>query len=267
MSQRMYLPLDDAIVNVGYKSKKYEEEYGCVQYGTDIAANNVPKMAHATGDCTVEKIGTDTDGTMYCIVRYDDVECLDGEIRTIWMKIGHLKRCQLDEGDELVETEVIGSYDGGYLHVEMSLVPWDKSMKTIFNGKDRNYDNTIAPYMVWRIRTESNEDEGIYKQSITTNKTWIDNGWVSKWDILNFEDGMPSFDDDEEEKPNDPDEPDVPDTPDTPDVPDVPDEPDVPDTPDKPSGETGNGGVSSDWETRYKCLMYDLCVLVNKYLK
>ena len=263
MGQKMYLPLDEAVVNVGYKSEKYHEQYNQVQYGTDLSMSS--RMVYcACKEGEIERIfDNGVEGDLYCVVRYDDVECLDGVERTIWVKYGHLKRCQLSEGYIVEESEMLGSFEGGYLHVEMCLEQPDYENDIMFNDERRTKDTTIAPYMVWQTRKEENIDEGLYKQTITTEEQWLENGWVSEWDILDFSNGEPSIEPEEKPEPEEPDEPVDPDEPDVPDVPDVPDLPDIPDIPDIPDDDEDD----SVWETRYKCLVYDLCVLVKKYLK
>ena len=119
MGQILYLPLDEVTLNVGYKSETYAKQYLCTQYGTDLAGSAHMVMASAAG--TIETVGTDTDGTTYTVVRYEDVLCLDGETRTIYAKYGHLLRCQLDPGDEVEDGQLLGSYKDGYLHVEIAL--------------------------------------------------------------------------------------------------------------------------------------------------
>lgn len=230
MSQTLYLPMDEVTLNVGYRSEKYEKEYGCAQYGTDLAAP--ARMVHASAQGVVEKISTDTDGTVYCVVRYDDVICRDGEARTIWAKYGHLRRCQLDEGQELEDGELLGSFEGGYLHVELA-TEYDPERKPVFNSSARAYDGTIAPYLVWQARAKSDPDNGLYAQTIQTKKEWITAGWVSPWDILDFSAGEPPVDEPEPEPEPEP----------------------QPDTP----------GESTPWELKYKALVYDLRALVKKY--
>lgn len=229
MTQILYLPMDEVTLNVGYRSEKYAQEYGCAQYGTDLAAPS--RMVHASALGVVEKISTDTDGTAYCVVRYDDVACRDGKARTIWAKYGHLRRCQLDEGQEVEDGELLGSFEGGYLHVELAL-EYDPERKPVFNGAGRAYDGTIAPYLVWQDREKSDPDAGLYAQTIQTKKEWLEAGWVSPWDILDFSAGEPEPDPEPEPEP-DP----------------------QPDTP----------GESTPWELKYKALVYDLRALVKKY--
>ena len=228
MSQILYLPMDEVTVNVGYKSEKYAKEYGCTQYGTDLAAP--ARMVHASARGVVEKISADTDGTAYCVVRYDDVELLDGEVRTIYAKYGHLRRCQLDEGQELEDGELLGSFEGGYLHVELAL-EYDPERKPVFNGSGRDYDGTIAPYLVWQARDKGDPDAGLYAQTVTTKKEWLEAGWVSPWDILDFSDQPEP----EPEPEPDPDE-------------------DMAVTP-----------TATSYELRYKALIYDLRALIKKY--
>ena len=231
MSQTLYLPMDGVTVNVGYCSEKYAQQYGCTQYGTDLAAP--ARMVHASALGVVEKISTDTDGTAYCVVRYNDVECADGEARTIYAKYGHLRRCQLDEGQELEDGELLGSFEGGYLHVELAL-EYDPEKRPVFNSAGRDYDGTIAPYLVWQAREKGDPDAGLYAQTIQTKKEWIAAGWVSPWDILDFSAGEPPVDEPGPEPEPEPDP-----QPDTPE-----------DTP---------------WELKYKALVYDLRALVKKY--
>jgi hypothetical protein len=228
MSQILYLPMDEVTLNVGYQSKKYAAEYGCAQYGTDLAAP--ARMVNASALGVVEKISTDTDGTAYCVVRYDDVACRDGKARTIWAKYGHLRRCQLDEGQEVEDGELLGSFEGGYLHVELAL-EYDPEKRPVFNGSGRDYDGTIAPYLVWQAREKSDPDAGLYAQAVTTKKEWLDAGWVSPLDILDFS-----------KQPEPPEEP----------------EPEPDPQPDTPEG-------STPWELKYKALVYDLRALVKKY--
>ena len=85
MGQILYLPLDEVTLNVGYKSETYAKQYLCTQYGTDLAGSAHMVMASAAG--TIETVGTDTDGTTYTVVRYEDVLCLDGETRTIYAQL------------------------------------------------------------------------------------------------------------------------------------------------------------------------------------
>lgn len=236
MSQILYLPMDEVTVNVGYKSAKYAAEYGCAQYGTDLSAT--ARMVHASASGTVEKIGTDTDGTVYCVVRYDDVICLDEGTRTIWAKYGHLRRCQLDEGQEVEDGELLGSFEGGYLHVELAL-EYDPEKRPVFNGSGRDYDGTIAPYLIWRAREQDNPDAGLYAQTIATKKEWITAGWVSPWDILDFSAGEP-------------------DAPGNEPVPEPEPEPD-------PDEDVAVGGTAISYELKYKALIYDLRALIKKY--
>lgn len=231
MTQILYLPMDEVTVNVGYKSAKYAAEYGCAQYGTDLAAPS--RMVHASARGTVEKIGTDTDGTVFAVVRYEDVTCRDGETRTIYAKYGHLRRCQLDEGDEVEDGWLLGSFEGGYLHVELAL-EYDPKKRPVFNGSSRDYDGTIAPYLVWKAREKGDLDNGLYPQTIQTKKKWLEAGWVSPWDVLDFSAGEPPVDEPGPEPEPEPDP-----QPDTPE-----------DTP---------------WELKYKALVYDLRALVKKY--
>lgn len=230
MTQILYLPMDEVTVNVGYKSAKYAAEYGCAQYGTDLAAPS--RMVHASARGTVEKIGTDTDGTVFAVVRYEDVTCRDGETRTIYAKYGHLRRCQLDEGQELEDGELLGSFEGGYLHVELAL-EYDPEDKPVFNSPSRDYGSTVAPYLVWQAREKGDPDAGLYAQTITTKKEWLEAGWVSPLDILDFSAGEP------EAPGNEP-------------VPEPEPEPDTPE-------------ASTPWEMKYKALVYDLRALVKKY--
>lgn len=150
------------------------------------------------------------------------------------MKYGHLARCQLDPGYEVEDGELLGSFEGGYLHVEMAL-EYDPELNPVFNGSKRTYDNTIAPYLVWKAREKDDPDNGLYKQTIATNDAWLKAGWVNLVDILDF-----SEYDGEEEQPSE--------------KPDTPDEPSTPSDP-------------SDWEMRFKSLTYDLCALIKKYNK
>lgn len=236
MSQTLYLPMDEVTLNVGYRSEKYAQQYGCTQYGTDLAAT--ARMVHASAAGTIEKIGTDTDGTVYCVVRYNDVTCRDGETRTIYAKYGHLRRCQLDDGDEVEDGWLLGSFEGGYLHVELAL-EYDPEKKPVFNSAKRTYDNTIAPYLVWQARSKSDPDNGLYAQTVTTKQEWIAAGWVSPWDTLDFSGGEPEAPGDEPEPEPEPDpQPDP--------QPDPPEE-------------------STPWEMKYKALVYDLRALVKKY--
>lgn len=236
MSQILYLPMDEVTLNVGYRSEKYAQQYGCTQYGTDLAAT--ARMVHASALGVVEKISTDTDGTAYCVVRYDDVACRDGKARTIWAKYGHLRRCQLDEGQELEDGEMLGSFEGGYLHVELAL-EYDPERKPVFNGAGRAYDGTIAPYLVWQAREKGDPDAGLYVQTVTTKKEWITAGWVSPWDILDFSAGEP------EAPGNEP-------------APEPEPEPEPDPQPDAPE-------ESTPWELKYKALVYDLRQLIRKY--
>ena len=236
MGQILYLPMDEVTVNVGYKSKKYAQQYGCTQYGTDLAAP--ARMVHASASGTVEKIGTDTDGTVYCVARYEDVKCRDGEPRTIWAKYGHLRRCQLDEGQEVEDGELLGSFEGGYLHVELAL-EYDPEKRPVFNGAARDYDGTIAPYLVWQDREKSDPDAGLYAQAVTTKKEWLEAGWVSPWDILDFSAGEP-------------------DAPGNEPVPEPEPEPD-------PDEDVAVGGTAISYELKYKALIYDLRALIKKY--
>jgi murein DD-endopeptidase MepM/ murein hydrolase activator NlpD len=231
MSQTLYLPLDEVTLNVGYKSETYAKQYLCTQYGTDLAAP--ARMVHASARGVIEKIGTDTDGTVFAVVRYEDVTCRDGEARTIYAKYGHLRRCQLDEGQDLEDGELLGSFEGGYLHVELA-TEYDPERKPVFNSSARAYDGTIAPYLVWQAREKSDPDNGLYAQTIQTKKEWIAAGWVSPWDILDFSAGEPPVDEPGPEPEPEPDP-----QPDTPE-----------DTP---------------WELKYKALVYDLRALVKKY--
>lgn len=246
MSQTIYLPMDEVTVNVGYKSEKYQKEYGCTQYGTDLACS--ARMVHASAVGTIETIETDTDGTIFAVVRYEDVKCYDGKVRTVWVKYGHLARCQLDPGYEVEDGELLGSFEGGYLHVEMAL-EYDPELKPVFNSSKRTYDNTIAPYLVWKAREKDDPDNGLYKQSIATNDAWLNAGWVNLVDILDFseydgedipEEKPSEKPDDEEEQPSE--------------KPDTPDEPSTPSDP-------------SNWEMKFKSLTYDLCALIKKYNK
>ena len=234
MSQILYLPMDEVTLNVGYQSKKYAAEYGCTQYGTDLAGSARMVMASAAG--TVETVGTDTDGTTYAVVRYEEVKCLDGKTRTVWVKYGHLARCQLDPGWEVEDGELLGSYEGGYLHVEMAL-EYDPEKRPVFNGSGRDYDGTIAPYLVWQAREKSDPDAGLYAQAVTTKKEWLTAGWVSPWDVLDFSAGMPDTEEPEPEPEPDP----------------------------EPEPEPENPGTVSTWELKYKALVYDLRALVKKY--
>ena len=246
MSQTIYLPMDEVTVNVGYKSEKYRKEYSCVQYGTDLAGS--ARMVHASATGTIETIGTDSDGTIFVVVRYEDVKCYDGKVRTVWVKYGHLIRCQLDPGYEVEDGELLGSYEGGYLHVEMAL-EYDPELNPVFNSSKRTYDNTVAPYLVWKAREKDDPDNGLYKQTIATNDAWLKAGWVNLVDILDFseydgeeipEEKPTEEPDDEEEQPSE--------------KPDTPDEPSTPSDP-------------SDWEMKFKSLTYDLCALIKKYNK
>lgn len=232
MSQTLYLPMDEVTLNVGYKSETYAKQCICTQYGTDIAGSARMVLASAAG--TIETVATDTDGTTFAVVRYEDVKCLDGKTRTVWVKYGHLARCQLDPGWEVEDGELLGSYEGGYLHVEMAL-EYDPEKKPVFNGPKRTYDNTIAPYLVWKAREQGNPDAGLYAQTITTKKEWITAGWVSPWDILDFSAGMPE----------------------------VPGEDSEPEP--EPEPEPVDPGTVSTWELKYKAMVYDLRNLVKKY--
>lgn len=232
MSQILYLPMDEVTLNVGYRSEKYAQQYGCTQYGTDLAGSAYMVMVSAAG--TIETVATDTDGTTYAVVRYEDVKCLDGKTRTVWVKYGHLARCELDPGWEVEDGELLGSYEGGYLHVEMAL-EYDPEKKPVFNSAKRTYDNTIAPYLVWQAREKSDPDNGLYAQTIQTKKEWIAAGWVGPWDILDFSGGEPEAPVDEPEPEPEPDP-----------QPDPPEE-------------------STPWEMKYKALVYDLRALVKKY--
>ena len=247
MSQILYLPMDEITLNVGYQSEKYAAEYGCTQYGTDLAGSARMVLASAAG--TIEAVGTDSGGTTYAVVRYGDVECLDGKTRTVWVKYGHLARCQLDPGYEVEDGELLGSYDGGYLHVEMAL-EYDPEKKPIFNGPKRTYDNTIAPYLVWKAREQDNPDAGLYAQTITTKKEWITAGWVSPWDILDFSAGMPETPGEDPNPEVDTEEP----------------EPDPePDPEPEPEPEPEDPGAACLWELRHKALLHDLRQLIRKY--
>ena len=232
MSQTLYLPMDEVTLNVGYRSEKYAQQYGCTQYGTDLAGSAYMVMVSAAG--TIETVATDTDGTTYAVVRYEDVKCLDGKTRTVWVKYGHLARCELDPGWEVEDGELLGSYEGGYPHVEMAL-EYDPEKKPVFNSAKRTYDNTIAPYLVWQAREKSDPDNGLYAQTIQTKKEWIAAGWVGPWDILDFSGGEPEAPVDEPEPEPEPDP-----------QPDPPEE-------------------STPWEMKYKALVYDLRSLIKKY--
>ena len=232
MSQILYLPMDEVTLNVGYQSKKYAAEYGCTQYGTDLAAP--ARMVHASARGVIEKIGTDTDGTVFAVVRYEDVPCRHEGARTIYAKYGHLRRCQLDEGDEVEDGWLLGSFEGGYLHVELAL-EYDPEKRPVFNGAGRDYDGTIAPYLVWQAREKSDPDNGLYAQTIQTKKEWITAAWVSPWDILDFSGGEP-------EAPGDEPEP----------------EP-------EPDPEPEDPGAACLWELRHKALLHDLRQLIRKY--
>lgn len=238
MSQILYLPMDEVTVNVGYRSEKYAQEYGCAQYGTDLAGSAHMVMVSAAG--TIETVATDTDGTTYAVVRYEDVKCLDGKTRTVWVKYGHLARCQLDEGDEVEDGWLLGSFEGGYLHVELAL-EYDPEKRPVFNGAGRDYDGTIAPYLVWKAREKDDKDNGLYAQTITTKKEWIAAGWVGPWDILDFSSGEPEAPGDDPKPEPEPD-------------PQPEDDP-QPDPPEE----------STPWEMKYKALVYDLRALVKKY--
>ena len=228
MGQILYLPLDEVTLNVGYKSETYAKQYLCTQYGTDLAGSAHMVMASAAG--TIETVGTDTDGTTYTVVRYEDVLCLDGETRTIYAKYGHLLRCQLDPGDEVEDGQLLGSYKDGYLHVEIAL-EYDPEKKPVFNGAKRTYDGTIAPYLVWKAREKDDPDNGLYAQTITTKKEWITAGWVNPWDILDFSAGMPDTEEPEPEPDPEPEDP----------------------------------GAACLWELRHKALLHDLRQLIRKY--
>ena len=236
MGQILYLPLDEVTLNVGYKSETYAKQYLCTQYGTDLAGSAHMVMASAAG--TIETVGTDTDGTTYTVVRYEDVLCLDGETRTIYAKYGHRLRCQLDPGDEGEDGQLRGSYKDGYLHVEIAL-EYDPEKKPVFNGAKRTYDGTIAPYLVWKAREKDDPDNGLYAQTITTKKEWITAGWVSPWDVLDFSAGEP------EAPGNEP-------------VPEPEPEPD-------PDEDVAVGGTAISYELKYKALIYDLRALIKKY--
>lgn len=231
MSQTLYLPMDEVTLNVGYKSKKYAQQYGCTQYGTDLAAPS--RMVHASASGTIEKIGADTDGTVYCVVRYEDVLCRDGETRTIYAKYGHLRRCQLDEGQELEDGELLGSFEGGYLHVELAL-EYDPEDKPVFNSPSRDYGSTVAPYLVWQAREKGDPDAGLYAQTITTKKEWLEAGWVSPWDILDFSD--------------------------QPEAPEAEPEPEL-----DPDEDVAVPPTAISYELKYKALVYDLRALIKKY--
>ena len=199
MSVKLTLPLNNMMLQAGYKSNTYEKEWGWKHYGVD-ATDPSSRYIYGMGEGEVVAAGQDGEtltgsnsrlGNVVVII-YRGVELVDGTKKDITCRMYHLDSIGVKKGDKVTAKTVIGKYGntganttGAHLHVEFDTdVNWPTLAPGVSIGKGKiintaeTYskaggiaDSTIDPAKVW------NKGVG---QTIGTK--WL-GSWVSESDL------------------------------------------------------------------------------------
>lgn len=196
---KLILPLNNMMLQAGYKSAQYEKEWGWKHYGVD-ATNPSSRNIYGMGAGVVVAAGQDG-ATLtgpnsrlgnVVVIRYNGVELVDGTVKDIVCRMYHLDKINVKAGDDVDEKTVIGQYGntganttGAHLHIEFDTdtkFPTLAPGVSIGKGKVINTaaeyakaggvaDSTIDPAKVW------NKGKG---QTIASK--WL-GSWVSQSDL------------------------------------------------------------------------------------
>lgn len=174
---KLMLPLNNMMLQAGYKSAMYEKEWGWKHYGID-ATDPDSKNIYGMGNGTVIAAGQDGEALTgpnsrlgnVVVIRYNGVELADGTIKDLICRMYHLDRIAVKTGDSVTAKTVIGQYGntganttGAHLHIEFDKdVNWPTLAPGVSIGKGRiinkssTYanaggiaDTTIDPAKVW----------------------------------------------------------------------------------------------------------------------
>ncbi|MEG0541286.1 MAG: M23 family metallopeptidase [Angelakisella sp.] len=186
MAQKLILPIDDCQINAGYKSPRYQKEWGFQHYGVDLIEKNKMRTLHACGVDTVVACGMDgqTEGLRLgnCVVIvYRDVQLPDGRVMGLSSRMYHLDKILCKTGDLVNVGTVIGEYgstgqysSGPHLHIEFDT---DINYPTYAYGisksgnviKQGSVDSTMDPCKVFWL------GKG---QKFYLPDQWVSEGWV-----------------------------------------------------------------------------------------
>ena len=199
MAQKLTLPLNNMMLQAGYKSAMYEKEWGWKHYGID-ATDPDSKNIVGMGNGTVIAAGQDGEALTgpnsrlgnVVVIRYNGVELADGTIKDLICRMYHLDKIAVKIGESVTAKTIIGQYGntganttGSHLHIEFDKdVNWPTLAPGVSIGKGKIIntasayanaggiaDTTIAPANVLNIGTN---------QSIGTK--WLGT-WVNQSDL------------------------------------------------------------------------------------
>ena len=190
---KLTLPLNNMMLQAGYKSAMYEKEWGWKHYGVD-ATNPSSKNIYGMGEGVVVAAGQD--GVTLTgpnsrlgnvvVIRYNNVELADGSKRDLVCRMYHLDKIAVKAGDDVDEKTVIGQYGntganttGAHLHIEFDTdVNWPTLAPGVSIGKGKII-NTAAEYA---------KAGGIADSTIDPAKVWnkgakqtIGSKWLGSW--------------------------------------------------------------------------------------
>ena len=197
--QKLTLPLNNAMMQAGYKSEMYRKEWGWKHYGVDLT-DTKSRDLYALGDGTVIAAGQDGEtltgpksrlGNVLVIV-YRDVELHDGTVMNLACRMYHLERIAVKVGQTVTRDTVVGQYGntganttGAHLHIELDKdINWPTLAPGVSVGAGRIIntadkvkaaggvaDSTIDPAKVWNKR-----------KGQTLDSKWV-GSWVNKAEL------------------------------------------------------------------------------------
>ena len=189
----MFLPLNNMMLQAGYKNPVYKKEWGWEHYGvdaTDPSSRNIYGMGYgkvvACGQDGETLTGANSRLGNVVVIVYRDVELVDGTVRDLACRMYHLAKINVKVGEEVTPDTVVGQYGntganttGAHLHIEFDT---DTKFPTLAPGV------SIGKGKIINTAKEYAKAGGIADSTIDPAKVWvrgvdqtIGSKWVGTW--------------------------------------------------------------------------------------
>lgn len=110
MSQKLILPINQALLTASMKTQAYLDRFHFVHYGVDLVSSRGERTVYASGEGTVLDTGTDSVVGNVVAVVYPQAQGRDGGSVDLVLRYFHLERILVKKGNAVNKDTQIGRY-------------------------------------------------------------------------------------------------------------------------------------------------------------
>ncbi|MBC3938159.1 M23 family metallopeptidase [Anaerotruncus massiliensis (ex Liu et al. 2021)] len=110
MSQKLILPINQALLTASMKTQAYLDKFHFVHYGVDMVSSRGDRTVYASGEGTVLETGVDSVVGNVVAVLYPGAQCRNGRSGDLIFRYFHLERILVKKGDAICKDTRIGCY-------------------------------------------------------------------------------------------------------------------------------------------------------------